>query len=272
MSKTRTEKKERERIKKISRAMKGKNNPMYGKKGKSHPKFGKKHTKESRKRMAISKLGEKNPNYGKSTWSTGLTKKTDKRLKNLGKKTSKTLKKLYDSKKLINPNKGKHMWKNKKHPKGMLGKNHTKKTRKKMSKTKKSLYENGKLIHPKGMLGKHLSKKSKKKISLSKIGRKNPAWFGGISFEPYGLDFNRKLRNKIKKKYNYICQVTKEKIIKNTLKKHLCIHHISYNKKDNREINLIPLSSRIHRKTNFNRDYWFSYFCYMKHLQPGKLI
>lgn len=36
------------------------------------------------------KLGDKNPNYGKSTWNTGLTKETDIRLKETGKKISKS--------------------------------------------------------------------------------------------------------------------------------------------------------------------------------------
>ena len=64
---------------KISEALKGENNPNYGKtlseetrkkiseakKGKNHPMYGKTHSEEARKKMSESQKGENNPMYGK---------------------------------------------------------------------------------------------------------------------------------------------------------------------------------------------------------------
>jgi len=43
----------------------------------------------------------------------------------------------------------------------------------------------------------------KKRFKLEK----NPAWFGGKSFEPYGIQFNKELKKKIKERDNYKCQI-----------------------------------------------------------------
>lgn len=43
------------------------------KRGKDHPMFGKKHSKETITKISNSRIGSKNPNYGKSTWNKGLT-------------------------------------------------------------------------------------------------------------------------------------------------------------------------------------------------------
>ncbi len=56
------------------------------------------------------------------------------------------------------------------------GRKPSKETRRKISKTesitRKRLFKEGKLIHPKGMLGKHHTEKTKRKISLSHLGKK----------------------------------------------------------------------------------------------------
>ena len=51
--------------KKISEALSGVGNPMYGKYGNQHPAFGNKHTDEMVKHLSETKLGSKNPMYGK---------------------------------------------------------------------------------------------------------------------------------------------------------------------------------------------------------------
>ena len=67
---------------KLSRAMKGKNNPMYGKhptlseehrnkisqalRGENNPMYGKTHTENTRKKMSQAKKGENNPMYGRT--------------------------------------------------------------------------------------------------------------------------------------------------------------------------------------------------------------
>ena len=51
--------------KKISEALSGAGNPMYGKFGTDHPAYGNKLTDETKKLMSETKLGSKNPMYGK---------------------------------------------------------------------------------------------------------------------------------------------------------------------------------------------------------------
>lgn len=79
---------------------------------------------------------------------------------------------------------------------------------------------------------------------------KNPAWRGGVSFEPYSPEFNDGLRENIKKRDNYNCAecgLTEEENLKR-FKKGLIIHHIDFNKKNNNEINLITLCHKCHAK------------------------
>lgn len=126
-----------------------------------------------------------------------------------------------------------------------------------------------------GMFGKHHSKDSKKKISLNHIdvsgknnpmygthrtGSSNPAWQGGISFYPYNIKFNKKLKEKIKKRDKYICQICGKKLNEFLL----FIHHIDYNKMNCKCNNLITLCNSCHSKTNTNRSYWYAYFKYIQ--------
>ena len=88
-------------------------------------------------------------------------------------------------------------------------------------------------------------------------GPKSHMWKGGISFEPYPIEFNRKLKKQIKERDSYQCQNPncdrKNKI--------LHIHHINYIKDQSSPLNLITLCRLCHSKTNFNRKYWmFFYF------------
>ena len=126
--------------------------------------------------------------------------------------------------------------------------------------------------------GKHLSKKHKEKIRIALKGRKRPPfseewkrnlskshkrekcvfWKGGISFKPYGLEFNNNLKEVIRsrdKRKCFICEITE---LGN--KEKLSVHHIDYDKKNNDPKNLISLCRNCHRKTNYNRKHWQNYF------------
>ena len=96
-------------------------------------------------------------------------------------------------------------------------------------------------------------------MSIAQMGKNNGNWQGGISFELYSIEFNNKLKRKIRKRDNNICQLCN----KRKYGEELAVHHIDYNKKNCKEYNLIAL----HRKCNFvvnaNRDYWFAYFTYI---------
>lgn len=138
-------------------------------------------------------------------------------------------------------------------------------------------------------LGYKMSEESRLKMSLAKKGRipynkgkiclqftkeNNPSWMGGISFEPYGIEFDRYLREEVRKRDNYTCQECNKS--QEELKRKLTIHHIDYNKKNNKKINLISLCLKCHAKTNFNREHWKNYFnlrMFFKELfNPNKLI
>ena len=103
--------------------------------------------------------------------------------------------------------------------------------------------------------GKRLSDKTRIQISLSLGG-------DGILSKrsrDYPPEYNKKLRQKIHKRDNYICQYPKcLKCLK--YNDDLTVHHIDYNKKNSNKNNLITLCRVCHSKTNFNRDYWKQYF------------
>jgi len=89
-------------------------------------------------------------------------------------------------------------------------------------------------------------------------GPKSHFWQGGKSFEPYGIEFNKQLKLQIRQRDNFTCQecgFTEKK-----LGYKLRIHHIDYNKKNNKPKNLISLCKSCHSKTGFNREDWTDYF------------
>jgi len=89
---------------------------------------------------------------------------------------------------------------------------------------------------------------------------KHPNWKGGLSFEPYGIEFNENLKEFIRQRDNFICRLC-------GLKQNgynFDIHHIDFNKKNNDKENLITLCNHCHIKTQFNRDFWLLYFVNLK--------
>jgi hypothetical protein len=96
--------------------------------------------------------------------------------------------------------------------------------------------------------GKHFSPQTE-----FKKGKDGINWRGGIWFEPYPQDWTKTLKQSIRQRDNYTCQICgKEPAI--------IVHHIDYNKKNCDTKNLIVVCSPCHSKTNFNRKYWVGYF------------
>lgn len=125
------------------------------------------------------------------------------------------------------------------------GKHHSKETRMKLSKMSE-----GRISWNRG-----LTKETDPRILF---GENHPQWLGGISFEPYGLEFNDKLKEQIRERDNYQCQLCW--VHQEELPHLLSVHHIDYNKQNNDPQNLISLCLLCHNKTNFNRDYWETHF------------
>ena len=78
-------------------------------------------------------------------------------------------------------------------------------------------------------------------------------WKGGISRRPYGFEFNKELKEEIRERDNYTCQLCGSS-------KNLFIHHIDYDKKNNNPENLVTLCIHCNGRMNFNREYWENYW------------
>ena len=144
--------------------------------------------------------------------------------------------------------------------KGKTGKKRSEEFKQKLSKTKQKQWKDPNSIYN--------SKEYREKLRKIKIGiypfpeiyngRKNPNWQGGISFEPYGLEFNNQLKEFIRQRDNFQCHECKYPQKQLGYKLH--IHHIDYNKKNNHSNNLISLCRNCHAQTNFNRRDWTRYY------------
>jgi len=130
-----------------------------------------------------------------------------------------------------------------------MGKKHSKETRKKISNSNK-----GQIPWNKGM---PLPKETRMRMSKSHTGEKNPNWQGGISFNPYPTEWVDLLKESIRQRDNYVCQMcgTHQDELKSWSKK-LDVHHIDYDKDNCDPKNLITLCRNCHIKTNGNREYW----------------
>jgi len=118
--------------------------------------------------------------------------------------------------------------------------------------SKKKWYE----THEHPRLGKKHTPETLKRLSIAQKKRfekieNHPRWQGGISFEPYSLDWTKTLRKSIRERDHYICQICSAEGID--------VHHIDYNKKNCNPDNLITLCHKCHMKTNTNRNTWIIY-------------
>jgi len=165
------------------------------------------------------------------------------------------------------------------------GEKHTKETKEKMKKSwtserRKKHAETSKM----NAIGRKASDETRRKMREQRIGEKNSFygkkhtketlnrisgenavnWRGGISFEPYGKEFNNHLREQIRQRDQYRCQQcfrhqSELRTKKNNPRK-LDIHHINFIKTDNNPQNLISLCLNCHNQTQFNREQWTRYF------------
>ena len=109
--------------------------------------------------------------------------------------------------------------------------------------------------------GKKLTKQHKEKMRQNHVDFKlenHPNWQGGISFEPYPITFNNQLKDKIRARDNFICQ--KCGVPELECNERLTCHHIDYNKQNCEENNLIALCHSCNTKVNYSREYWTNYF------------
>ena len=108
--------------------------------------------------------------------------------------------------------------------------------------------------------GKVRSEYVKKKTSATKQGIPIEEWKGFVSFEPYGIEFNKKLKKAIRERDGccMLCNIGFDDL--RLLKKTIHIHHINYDKKMSIPQNCVSLCSVCHGKTNSNRKHWIKFF------------
>jgi len=204
-----------------------------------------KHPEETKKKISIAKMGNKSKSGLK------LSEETKRKISQAIKGRISPMKGKHHSEETIK--KLKELNRKENHP--CWGKHPSLETRKKLSELKKGEK------HP--FFGKHHTKETKKKIGDSERGEKSHFWLGGKSFEPYGIKFNKQLKEKIRKRDRYRCQEClmqeKDMVTKKGKVKKLNIHHIDYNKRNNSSDNLISLCQSCHSKTGFNREDWSKY-------------
>ena len=102
--------------------------------------------------------------------------------------------------------------------------------------------------------------KGKEKPSIQ--GKLNYNWKNGASRQQYPLKFNDDLKESIRKRDDYTCQLCKlhdeEHIL--VYGYNLMVHHIDYIKENCENNNLVSLCNQCHGRTNYNRAYWTQFF------------
>ena len=101
-----------------------------------------------------------------------------------------------------------------------------------------------------------------KSNGLLRRGVNHPSWIDGRSFKKYPPEFTDQLKEKIKKRDYYtcqLCQMTQPEHF-SIYGRDLHVHHIDYNKVNCSENNLITLCQGCNIRVNANRDYWTGYF------------
>lgn len=84
---------------------------------------------------------------------------------------------------------------------------------------------------------------------------KNPNWKGGISFEPYPVEWTTAFKKSIRQRDGYKCRLCGKSQQKNG--RALSVHHIDYDKENLDPRNLISLCDPCHGKTNSSkRRHW----------------
>ena len=110
----------------------------------------------------------------------------------------------------------------------------------------------------KGAKGWHHTEKFKKYMHNINHGKNHPQWRGGLSFEGYDYEFDNNLKEQVRFRDKYKCQLCGCSQLENG--KSLDTHHIDYDKTKSNINNLIALCNNCHMKTNFNREYYINLF------------
>ena len=141
--------------------------------------------------------------------------------------------------------------------KGLIGRKISKKT-----KIKISDFQKGKISHRKGLSYNEEFGIEKAKVIKNKISNKMKgkiSWNKLESRTPYPYEFNNQLKEEIRIRDNYECQLCK--INQENLNERLIVHHIDFDKNNNSEFNLISVCRSCHGKVHCaNNLIWKRFF------------
>ncbi len=98
----------------------------------------------------------------------------------------------------------------------------------------------------------------REKMSELRLGVSNPNYRGGKSREPYPLEWRETLKESVRNRDNYRCQICG--IAQERSGRLLCVHHIDRNKKNLNPLNLISLCTAHHTKIQNIQDDLRDYF------------
>lgn len=171
-----------------SEAEMGKRNHMHCKTGERNPFYGEHHSQEARKKMseAVRKWYEEHPNAEKGENNPMYGKKRSEEAK---RKTSQHLKGRIFTKQ--------HRERQSEAAKGRELSEETK--------HKLSEFRTGKSWED--LYGEEKANEMKERYAEIYTGEGNPFWKGGTSFEPYSPEFNEELKERIRQRDGYICQL-----------------------------------------------------------------
>lgn len=222
-----------------------------------HQNTGKKFSDTHKLNMSNVRKGTKHSDEHKHKISTSLKNMSDEKKHNRSQKISESKKgKMFSDEHKLNMSKSMKGRQFSEEHRRKLSESNTGKTLSDESKTKVSNATKGE-NNP--MFGRNHTEESKRKISESRkgkyIGENNPAWKGGLSFEPYCRKFNNELKERVRNEFNRKCVMCGAE--ENGRK--LSIHHIDYSKTQGckgETWKLVPLCQSCHMKTNHRREYW----------------
>ena len=104
-------------------------------------------------------------------------------------------------------------------------------------------------------IGRRHTEEQRAKIGQAVSGPRNGMWKGGTANLPYTYEFTGKRRKEIREEFKGRCGLCREACSG----KFGHVHHIDYDRNNNRRENLILLCSRCHGRTNVDRDFWRSF-------------
>jgi len=134
----------------------------------------------------------------------------------------------------------------------MYGKKHTEESKHQISNNRKGKCCGDENPSKRDDVKKKLCGEKNPMYGIHRYGNENPNWKGGVSFEPYCINWVKSFKDEIKERDDYSC---KNPYCNSKNLYDLTVHHIDYNKKNCDTDNLITLCRSCNSRANSKRKY-----------------